>query len=74
MTMHGLRAMARTILDEVLGFRPDFIEHQLVHTVQDLNGRVFNRTAFLLEQRGMMQVWADYLNRLKTGKEIDETR
>ena len=29
MTGHGFRAMARTILDEVLGFRPDFIEHQL---------------------------------------------
>ena len=28
MTMHGFRAMARTILDEVLGFRPDFIEVQ----------------------------------------------
>jgi hypothetical protein len=29
MTAHGIRAMARTILDEVLGFRVDFIEHQL---------------------------------------------
>jgi integrase len=29
MTGHGFRAMARTILDEVLGVRPDFIEHQL---------------------------------------------
>ena len=29
MTPYGFRAMARTILDEVLGFRPDFIEHQL---------------------------------------------
>lgn len=28
---HGFRAMARTALDEVLGFRPDFIEHQLAH-------------------------------------------
>lgn len=28
MSGHGFRAMARTILDEVLGFRPDFIEHQ----------------------------------------------
>ena len=35
MTMHGFRAMARTILDEVLGFRPDFIEHQLAHAVRD---------------------------------------
>src|SRR3546814_8280391 len=35
MTGHGFRAMARTILDEVLGFRPDFIEHQLAHAVRD---------------------------------------
>ena len=28
-TGHGFRAMARTLLDEVLGERPDFIEHQL---------------------------------------------
>ena len=26
--MQGFRARARPILDEVLGFRPDFIEHQ----------------------------------------------
>ena len=45
MTMHGFRAMARTILDEVLGFRPDFIEHQLAHAVRDPNGRAYNRTA-----------------------------
>ena len=51
MTMHGFRAMARTILDEVLGFRPDFIEHQLAHAVRDPNGRAYNRTAFLPERR-----------------------
>ncbi len=38
MSGHGFRAMARTILDEVLGFRPDFIEHQLAHAVRDPNG------------------------------------
>jgi integrase len=32
MTGHGFRAVARTMLDEVLGFRPDFIEHQLAHS------------------------------------------
>ena len=31
MSGHGFRAMARTILDEVLQIRPDFIEHQLAH-------------------------------------------
>lgn len=67
MTGHGFRAMARTILDEVLGFRPDFIEHQLAHAVRDPNGRAYNRTAHLVERRKMMQAWADYLDTLRTG-------
>ena len=61
MTGHGFRAVARTILDEVLGVRPDFIEHQLAHAVRDPNGRAYNRTAHLPERRKMMQQWADYL-------------
>lgn len=69
MSGHGFRAMARTILDEVLGFRPDFIEHQLAHAVRDPNGRAYNRTAHLQERRKMMQKWADYLDRLKAGAE-----
>jgi len=66
-TAHGFRAMARTILDEVLGFRPDFIEHQLAHSVRDPNGRAYNRTAHLPERHKMMQSWADYLDGLKNG-------
>ncbi len=66
MTGHGFRAMARTILDEVLGFRPDYIEHQLAHAVRDPNGRAYNRTAHLTERRKMMQAWADYLDSLRT--------
>jgi len=59
MSGHGFRAMARTILDEVLGFRPDYIEHQLAHAVRDPNGRAYNRTAHLPERKRMMQEWAD---------------
>lgn len=70
MTAHGFRATARTILDEVLGFRPDFIEHQLAHAVRDPNGRAYNRTAHLAERRKMMQEWADYLDKLKVGAEV----
>lgn len=70
MTGHGFRAMARTILDEVLGFRPDFIEHQLAHAVRDPNGRAYNRTAHLEERRRMMQHWADYLDGLKVGAKV----
>ena len=65
MTAHGFRAMARTVLDEELGFRPDYIEHQLAHAVRDPNGRAYNRTAHLAERRKMMQAWADYLDALK---------
>ena len=64
MTPHGFRAMARTILDEVLNFRPDWIEHQLAHAVKDPNGRAYNRTAHLVGRKQMMQVWADYLDHL----------
>ena len=70
MSGHGFRAMARTILDEVLGFRPDYIEHQLAHAVRDPNGRAYNRTAHLPERKKMMQDWADYLDKLKAGAEI----
>ena len=70
MSGHGFRAMARTILDEVLQVRPDFIEHQLAHAVRDPNGRAYNRTAHLAERRKMMQQWADYLGKLKAGAEV----
>lgn len=65
MTGHGFRAMARTVLDETLGYRPDYIEHQLAHAVRDPNGRAYNRTAHLAERRKMMQGWADYLDSLR---------
>jgi integrase len=70
MSGHGFRAMARTILDEVLQIRPDFIEHQLAHAVKDPNGRAYNRTAHLAERRKMMQTWADYLDGLKVGAKV----
>ena len=70
MSGHGFRAMARTILDEELGFRPEYIEHQLAHAVRDPNGRAYNRTVHLEERRKMMQDWADYLDKLKAGAEI----
>ena len=66
MTAHGFRAMARTLLDEVLGFRIDWIEHQLAHAVKDANGRAYNRTKHLPQRAEMMQRWADYLDQLRT--------
>ena len=65
MSGHGFRAMARTILDEVLGYRPEIIEQQLAHQVRDPLGRAYNRTTHLEERSEMMQAWADYLDTLK---------
>lgn len=70
MTAHGFRAVARTIGDETLGFRVDFLEHQLAHAVKDPNGRAYNRTAHLAERRKMMQAWSDFLDKLKSGTTI----
>ncbi|HAB37944.1 MAG TPA: integrase [Rhodobacteraceae bacterium] len=65
MTGHGFRAMARTIMDEVLGIRADFLEHQLAHKVAGPMGRAYNRTSHLADRKEMMQIWADYLDELK---------
>ena len=67
---HGFRAMARTIMDEVLGERVDLIEHQLAHAVKDANGRAYNRTAHLPARRVIMQTWADYLDKLRIGADV----
>src|SRR3984957_4192622 len=70
MTGHGFRAMARTILDKVLGYRVEWIEHQLAHEVRDHNGRAYNRTAFLQQRKEMMQGWADFLDGLRFPKDV----
>lgn len=69
-TGHGFRAMARTILAEELHQRPEVIEHQLAHKVPDALGTAYNRTKFLKERTAMMQLWADYLDKLKAGADI----
>lgn len=69
-TGHGFRAMARTILHEELGQKPEVIEHQLAHAVPDSLGAAYNRTRFIKERMAMMQAWADYLDELKAGGKI----
>jgi len=41
MSGHGFRAIARTLLDRNLGFRPEVIKHQLAHQVRDPNDRAY---------------------------------
>jgi integrase len=67
-TGHGFRATARTMLAERLGVDAVVIEAQLDHSVPDSLGRSYNRTQFLEQRSKMLQMWANYLERLRNEK------
>jgi integrase len=69
MTGHGFRTIASTCLNE-LGAPADVIELQLAHAERNDVIAAYNRAARLPERRKMMQEWADYLERLRTGAEV----
>ena len=69
-SVHGFRATARTLLAEVLDFDPVVIEAQLAHAVKDANGRAYNRTQYMKHRAGMMQQWADFLDKLAKGADV----
>ena len=69
-TGHGFRAIARTMIHEILHFDPDAIEAQLAHAVPDRLGRAYNRTQHLAERQKMMQEWTDYLDKLKATAKV----
>jgi integrase len=68
MTGHGVRAMARTLCHEVLGFAPEVIEEQLAHGKSGPLRDAYDRTTHLPERRRLMRAWADYLDGLKKGE------
>ncbi len=64
-TSHGFRSTASTLLNEQ-GFPPDVIELQLAHAERNKVRAAYNRAQRLGERKNMMQLWADYLDRIKT--------
>jgi integrase len=72
MTGHGFRSLASSILNEerrksgVRMFNADAIERQLSHVDKTTRG-VYNRAEYLQERIEMMQWWADYLGRVRSG-------
>lgn len=64
MTGHGFRALARTVLEEVLGWDEKIAELQLGHKIKT-HGGAYDRTAHLSKRVEMMQAWADYLDTLR---------
>ena len=69
-TWHGYRATGRTILRQVLKYPVDVIEAQLAHTGQITHGGAYDRTTHLEDRESMLQVWADYLDKLARGADV----
>lgn len=67
-TGHGVRAMARTLCHEVLGFAPEVIEEQLAHAKSGPLRDAYDRTTHLPERRRLMREWANYLDHLEAGQ------
>lgn len=68
-TGHGFRSMASTLLHE-LGLPHAVIERQLAHGERNKVSAAYNFAEHLPERRKMMQTWADYLDKLKTGADV----
>jgi integrase len=64
---HGFRSIASTVLNEQ-GYNRDWIERQLAHVPGGVRA-AYNYAEYLKERRRMAQDWADYLDRVKAGKE-----
>lgn len=73
-TPHGLRATARTMIEEELDVRAVYIEAQLAHKAgieglsgvvkRDVLGTAYNRATHLEKRVTMVQRWADFLDEL----------
>lgn len=71
MTVHGFRAMARTLIAENLHDIPaDAVEAQLAHGKTGPLGMAYDRAQYMAQRRELMQAWADYLDRLRDGAKV----
>ena len=66
MSIHGFRAIASTLLNE-LGYNRDWIERQLAHGEDNDVRAAYNHAEYLPERRHMMQDGSDYLEKLRGG-------
>lgn len=68
---HGFRATARTMMaQELEGIPAELVEAQLGHGKSGPLGSAYDRAEYMPQRFEMMQRWADYLDRLRTGAEI----
>jgi integrase len=71
-SVSGFRATASTLLNEMGRWNPDAIERQLAHMEENDVRRAYMHAAeFWSERVEMMQVWADHLDRLRYGSQVE---
>lgn len=69
MTGHGFRSLARSILGE-MGHRWEVLEAMLSHALVNQTAAAYVRTTYFEERRGIMQQWANYLDKIEAGAEV----
>lgn len=74
MTPHGFGAMAGNIIVEKLNMHPDVIEAQLAHGESGPLGSACDHAEFMEQRRKMMDEWASYRERLRTGVNVPAKR
>jgi integrase len=65
---HGFRAMFSTIANENIpnhGYAYEVIEKQLAHEMKNKVGAAYNRAEYWEQRVGLMQWWADFLDKTK---------
>ena len=67
---HGFRGTLRTVARERLGVDMDILESQLAHAKKGDVQKAYDRTTFNDERRRVMQMWADYLDDLREGRNV----
>ena len=70
---HATRTTGSTRLNE-MGYPSDWIERQLAHAEPNAVRRTYNHAEYLSDCAKMMQAWADFLDRIKTGSNVVELR
>lgn len=68
---HGFRHTASTALNEMDRFPSHAIEAQLAHRKKGIEAE-YNKAQYLLIRQEIMQVWSDYLDRLKSARQCTE--
>lgn len=70
-TIHGLRHLGSTILNESLLFNKDVIEASLAHKETDEIRATYNKAQYINQRKIMLQWWSDFLDKCDT-KENNE--